>query len=108
MSLTVKWIVHRDGLEITRVMACTEVSVAYPDTVDGKVPRIPARNEAGSVDALPKIGRHEIDGPALILDPHSDYSTMLNCGLCYVMNSEGRTIGTYNLETDPEKQKLYR
>lgn len=92
--LIVKWITHANGFETERLFQASNVEIKYPHTTNGEV----------STDAKGNFFKHhdyELHGPSLFIDAGpGGAGFMLTEGKCYVMNDQGRTVGSYTLSDD--------
>lgn len=87
--LTVKWVIDTPDGQIDRIFEAREVTVA-------------SRYDPTSPKAW-KVAQRGVDRALVILDP-SDPSfagRSIDCGLVYVMNEAGATVGKYILSTEP-------
>lgn len=96
--LTVKWVIKRREGEITRIFPASSVSVAYPDAsiVSMQADEWLHVSYAPSPDGMIKLGKDEA---CLLIDPDDERTCRrLTEGTCYVVNEQGRTVGTYRLD----------
>jgi len=103
-NLTVKWVQKLREGEITRIFAAQSVAIAYPDASivfdagpDGQPPGdflevLYSPSPNGIIYLGPKDA-------CLLIDPDDERTAKrLAEGTCYVVNEQGRTIGTYRLD----------
>lgn len=85
--LTVKWIVQTSMGEVTRIFTADDVAVAFPNASDIK-----------PGDRMMVASRHVPPHGLVILDPYDLGGRSLAHGKVYVMNAQGATIGSYQLD----------
>lgn len=86
-KFTVKWINVFDGVEKTRLFSADNVEVFYPNTMVLK-----------SLKSGLKHHDYDVTGPCLFIDAGpGGQGFKLAEGRVFVMNSDGKTIGSYVL-----------
>lgn len=97
MSLTVKWITTHSGIERTRLFQAESFDAFYPDTTDGKMPLM-GGGESGAAQLPFKHFDYDLTRNCVFIDAGPNGAGyMLTEGRVYVMNAEGRTVGSYDL-----------
>ncbi len=97
--LTVKWVVQTTKGSVTRIFEAEDVAIAYRNDPIPSLSPTPSVTRQDGSDF--KVGRYAVKTALLVINPHDlSADRALDCGLCYVVNDHGKTVGSYQLSND--------
>lgn len=86
---TIKWVYKTARGEITHMYQSEQVDIAYKNSLPPGTPE---------PSAPWKVQGRIVEKSLAILDGHGIFGRSFNCGMIYVMNDQGATVGKYILD----------